>query len=112
GNKIDSLVIEGKVNNAFNLKAESDITVGLYNSSESDSVVWKQNPLYFTKTNSNGVFSINYLPPGDFKAFAFSDKNKNLKFDGGEEMIGFLNNTINSNVDSNLIFTLFKEKPI
>lgn len=112
GDKIDSLIIEGKVNNAFNLKAESDITVGLYNSSESDSVVWKQNPLYFTKTNANGIFSINYLPTGDFKAFAFSDKNKNLKYDGGEEMIGFLNNTINTNVDSNLIFTLFKEKPI
>lgn len=111
GNKIDSLIVKGKVSNSFNLKSESDITVALYSSHENDSVVWKQKPLYFTKTDGNGLFSLNYLPVGDFKAFAYSDKNKNLKYDGGEEMVGFLNRVINTNIDTSLNFILFKERP-
>lgn len=111
GNKIDSLMIKGKVINSMNLKSESDITVALYNSNESDSVVWKQKPLYFTKSDGNGFFTLNYLPVGDFKAFAYSDKNKNLKYDGGEETVGFLNRVVNTTIDSSLTFLLFKERP-
>lgn len=104
-------MVKGKVSNSLNLKSESDITVALYSIHENDSVVWKQKPLYFTKTDGNGLFSLNYLPVGDFKAFAYSDKNKNLKYDGGEEMVGFLNRVINTNIDSSLKFMLFKERP-
>ena len=109
GNTIDSLFIEGKVAKAFNLKPEKETTVGLYLADENDSVVFKMKPLYFTKTNDNGSFKLSYLPKSTFKIFAFSDYNRNLLFDGGEEAVGFNDNTVKTDVDSSVLLKTFKE---
>ncbi len=111
GNFIDSLFIEGKVTKAFNLKPEKETTVGLYTANESDSVVFKKKPLYFTKTNESGSYKLSYLPKASFKIFAFTDYNKNLLFDGGEEAVGFSNNLIKTGEDSVLMLKTFKEPP-
>lgn len=110
GNTIDSLFVEGKVSKAFNLKPEKETTVGLYTPDENDSVVFKKKPLYFTKTNDNGAYKLSYLPKASFKIFAFTDYNKNLLFDGGEEAVGFNDTIIKTGEDSTLIIKTFREE--
>lgn len=109
GSFIDSLYIKGKIVNAFNLKPENEITVGLYKDNETDSVVFKKKPLYITRTSSDGSYKVSYLPKSSFKTFAFSDKNKNLLFDGGEEVVAFNDAIINTGVDTLINLKTFKE---
>lgn len=110
GNYLDSLYVKGTVVNAFNLKPEGGLVVGMYNSNENDSVIYKKKPLYVTKTSDNGSFKLSYLPKSSFKAFAFSDKNKNLLFDGGEELVGFNDSIIKTGSDSIISTKVFKEE--
>lgn len=110
GSAIDSLFIKGKVVKAFNLKSEKEVTVGLYNEEESDSVVFKKKPLYYSKTADDGTYKISYLPKSTFKTFAFTDYNKNLLFDGGEEAIGFNNTKIETGSDTIINLKVFKEE--
>lgn len=111
GSSIDSLKMQGSVINAFDSQKQADVTVALYPESETDSVVWKSKPLYFTKTNNNGTFNLNYLPAGNFKSFAFTDKNKNLKYDGGDEKVGFIAKQVNPIEDTIMEFKIFSELP-
>lgn len=110
GTVIDSLYILGKTTNAFNNRPEKGVTVGLYNENEEDSVIFKKKPLYFTKAAEDGSYKLSYLPKSTFKAFAFTDINKNLIYDGGEEMIGFADSKVTAGTDSVLNMNLFKEE--
>jgi hypothetical protein len=110
GPVIDSLEISGKVVNASDLKPEKDVTVGLYDKKEEDSVVFKKKPLYFTKTLEGGTYKLSYLPRSSFKAYAFSDKNKNLMYDGGEEMVAFNKEPVSTLTDTINNMILFREE--
>lgn len=110
GNSIDSLYAEGKVKNAFSLKPEKDVTVALYDTLETDSVVYKKKPLYLSKSNAEGQYKLTYLPRAPFKAFAFFDKNKNLMYDGGEESIGFRDSLMRVGTDTVANFRMFREE--
>ncbi len=109
GNYIDSLKLEGDVTNAFTLKRESDVIVGLYSLNESDSAIYLNKPVYFTKTNASGQFKLTNLPQNNYKIVAFTDKNKNLTFDSGEEMVGFKEKAVNAGNDTLIHFRIFKE---
>lgn len=109
GNIIDSLKIAGQVNNALNLKGEPDAVVGLYSNIDNDSIIYLNKPDYLTKTNESGKFTLRYLPKQVFKLVAFTDKNKNLLFDSGEEWIGFLDHPVTSGSDSLISVSVFKE---
>jgi hypothetical protein len=111
GSYIDSLWITGKILNAFTLSPEKEVMVGLYDVLSSDSVLYKSKPLYFTKSSDDGNYRLSYLPKSDFKIFAFSDKNKNLMYDGGDEMVGFKDTITRVSKDTVVNFKVFKEIP-
>lgn len=110
GAVIDSMEISGKVINASDLKPEKDVTVALYDRNDEDSVVFKKKPLYFTKSLEGGLYKLSYLPESSFKMFAFTDKNKNLMYDGGEEMIAFKNDHVSTVSDTVSDMILFREE--
>jgi hypothetical protein len=110
GAHIDSLRLEGKIDNAFDLKREKDVTVGLYDENESDSAVFNKKPLYLTRTGPDGRFKMGYLPESKYKLFAFTDKNKNLLYDGGEEQVAFNDELVEIPKDSVADLKLFKEE--
>lgn len=92
GPTIDSLRIFGKVSLTFSEKNQDKITVAIY---EADTFnIFNHTPTYFTKTNKKGVFSIENLKAGNYKIYAFDDKNKNLKVDSKTEKFGFISSTI------------------
>jgi len=111
GNIIDSLAINGFVSSANTNKPLPNILVGIYLPNSEDSIVFKEKPLYITKTNSDGKFSFRYLPNSTFKIIAIKDDNKNLMYDGSIEEIGFNINTINAIDTFPIQLKLFKEKP-
>lgn len=110
GAYIDSLHIKGKVQNAFDHKTEKGLLVMLY-SDINDSAVYKDQPDYFGKTNTEGSFEINNIRPGKYKIYAIKDANGNFKYDGEPESIAFAEGSINPADDKELLLELFQEKP-
>lgn len=110
GGLIDSNFIAGKIENAFTNQPESNVTIGLYDvDGYNDSTTIKYKPVYMSKTNESGIFSINNLPAQTFKLIAFKDENKNLKKEVTEQ-VAFINNNVNSTDSNNhkLNLKLFK----
>lgn len=112
GSTIDSLKIQGKIINAINMSPSANILVGLYDAKSNDSIIYREKPLYISKTNQNGEFKFNYLPNAPFKIVGISDQNKNLLYDGSEEQIAFTKELVNtSDTTLRAPFLLFKETP-
>jgi len=93
GNFIDSLQIEGKIINSFDLLEEENALIMLYNNYE-DSIPYKEQPLYLAKTNANGNFVLNNIKTGTYKMFALKDMNNNYLFDQPNEQVAFLDSLI------------------
>ncbi len=113
GDIIDSLEIKGKVVDAITKKAEENVLVLLYQNT-ADSVVRKNRPFYFGKTDKSGNYKIQNLKSGTFKIFALKDGNSNYKFDNSEEKIGLLDSLIHipDTTISSIDFEMFLEDPI
>lgn len=108
GTKLDSGFISGKVEYANEAKPAKDFGVLLYDS-EDDSVFCKSKPLYYTKCDKFGQFEFAYLKAGNYKLFALEDKNSNLTFDLPNELIGFVNNKVNTSDSLPLSIAVFEE---
>lgn len=110
GSYIDSLTLRGRVRDAFTNKAEEDVLVMLYDNLE-DSVVYKEKPFYFTRTNSNGEFKIKNLKARRYKALALKDENYNYKLDAAGELIGYLEEDVvlTDSFQTKLNFFIFEE---
>jgi hypothetical protein len=80
GDFIDSLSYKVEVKDAWTNQPVSNCTVGLF--SPEDSL----NPIYFSKTNSLGIGSLNYLKQGNYKVRAFMDQNGDLTLQEHEKM--------------------------
>lgn len=111
GNAIDSLKLNGQVINAFDKLPADKLLVGLYNAEASDSIVYKEKPLYISRTDGSGNFKFNYLPNASFKIVAIKDQNKNFLYDGSEEQIAFSSKLVSPKDSSALTMYLFKEIP-
>ncbi len=108
GNYIDSLIVKGKVENAFDHKTEKGILVMLY-SDFSDSVIYKKKPDHFAKTKEDGTFQINNIRDGKYKILALKDANANYKYDEETESIGFVDTIIDASSKQNILIELFQE---
>lgn len=93
GDKIDSLSVRGKIIDDFTGEAEKDMLVMLYDQLD-DSIVYRERPLYFARTDDNGNFEINNLRADTFKVFGLQDANVNYYYDNPIEKIAFLDSTI------------------
>jgi len=88
GNTIDSLQISGRVVDAADSKPCEDIVVMLY-SGTADSLPLKTIPVYISRTDKEGNFSLKNLSGGSYKIFALKDANSNYLFDQPTEAIAF-----------------------
>lgn len=114
GSYIDSLSLKGVVEDAFNKKAETFISVMLYeiDSTYNDSTIYKRPPNYITNTlDSTILFDLNYLKKGKYALFGLKDEGKNNMFDQQVDKIAFVKDTIVLPTDEIYLLTLFKEVP-
>ena len=108
GNFIDSLIVKGKIENAFDHKTEKGALVMLY-SDFSDSVIYKIKPDYFAKTNADGTFQINNIRKSSYKLHVLKDANANYKYDSEGESVGFIDALIDLPEEKNILIELFQE---
>lgn len=87
GPEIDSLQIFGSVNELFKEQIPEKITVALYQQDTFN--IFNHTPVYFTRTDAKGRFSITNLKAGKYYIYAFEDKSRNLKVDSKSEKFGF-----------------------
>ena len=93
GDYIDSLSVPGTIADAYTGKAEENVLFMLYENL-SDSVVYKDRPFYFARTDKEGRFNVTNVKGGSFKAFALFDQNLNYRFDSDVEKIAFLDSIL------------------
>ncbi len=110
GQTIDSLKLSGNVTNAFDNRPGKNVLVSLYDSNSNDSMVYHHKPLYISRTDEAGNFKFSYLPDHTFKLVAVKDNNKNLMYDGPDEMIGFVEGAVKPDSTRQTI-RLFREQP-
>ena len=93
GSYIDSLTFKGRVQDAFTKSGIENATVMLYEEN-TDSIPFKEKPMYFVKTSRSGSFVMEYMKEGKYKAVALLDENKNYLFNPKSEAIAFSDNPI------------------
>lgn len=118
GSFIDSLQYRVFVYDAYTKTPVSEALVMLYTNLE-DSVVKKQKPIYFAKTNQAGVCTINNIAVNTYKVVVLYDKNSNYLFDQTDEKIGFKSSplvlgtdTLSQKTDTLSIFTNYPAKKL
>lgn len=89
GNAVDSFALNGKVLDAYTLKAAANACVMLYTAAD-DSCPLRDAPDFFTLTDRDGHFSFNHIPQREYHLYALADKNFNRRFDQADESFAFL----------------------
>jgi uncharacterized protein (DUF2141 family) len=93
GEKLDSLSIKGKLDDAFNqLPVEKSMVMAYLNTH--DSVPLTTIPDYIAQADSAGIFALNNLKAGTYKLFALVDGNRDYMYNGPGEKIGFYSDLI------------------
>lgn len=112
GDLIDSLRVSGQVADALTGDPVENISVMLYDIS-ADSVVRKSRPYYFSRTDKSGRFDIRNVKAGRFKVAAIEDADQNLRWDGENEKIAFLDTllSVHDSAQNIVSLLLFKNQP-
>jgi uncharacterized protein (DUF2141 family) len=97
GDNIDSLQVSGRVIMVPANKPAEDILVMLY-SGTADSLPLKTIPLYISRTDKEGKFTLRNLAGGSYKIFALKDGNTNYRFDVPTEAVAFSDSLITPSV--------------
>lgn len=113
GTYIDSLEVGGSMKDAFDMNPDNFVSILLYeyNDTFTDSIIYKEKPLYVTNTLDSSVqFRLKNLKEGTYKLFALKDKNNNYKFDPKTEKIGFIDEPIQVPTTETFQIKLFQEE--
>jgi uncharacterized protein (DUF2141 family) len=111
GTYIDSLKINGKVFDAFNQETEDNISVMLYeiNENYTDSLIYKEKPMYVTSTLDTTNFEFTNLKAGKYFMVAIKQPSNNYIYKPQQDKIGFLQDTITLPTDKSFTIPIFKE---
>lgn len=100
GSYIDSLEISGQVKDSYEDLPVKEILVALYQLHDTivnkDSIPFNKAPSYYTYTDENGFYKMEYLKPENFQLIAFEDLQGDFKLNGAGEKLGFYGEAINT----------------
>lgn len=114
GNAIDSLTLNGSLNDALYRTPETFVSIMLYpvDSTFTDSIIYKNKPLYYTNTlDSLTEFTIPNLKEGKYLLAAVKDVSRNYVFDPSLDKIDAVQDFISLPNDSVFKLSLYKEIP-
>ncbi len=111
GDVIDSLSISGTIKDAFNEKADKNVSIMMYevDAAINDSIIYKEKPFYVANTLDTIAWEITNMKAGKYLLVAMNDVSKNYTFDPKQDKIGFHSTTIEIPTDSTYELTLFEE---
>ena len=95
--KIDSLTLSGKLQDAYTLTEVENAWVMLFEENRADSIIFKEKPNYIAKTNKNGDFYFPNLNNKNYNIVSITDFD--FIYNEGEKM-AFLNTLVNAERDS------------
>lgn len=108
GDNIDSLMLKGRVVDAFSAEAVPDVSVMMYRALQ-DSVVYTERPFYLSKTDDTGRFEIGNISAGTYKIVAVEDDFQDYLFSKGERIAFMTDDVILSDsLSPNLTLRLFQ----
>lgn len=115
GPELDSLSISGSVKNgftkSFDVKKDENIKVLLIPTRQ-DTIFGKRKANIFTSLDSSGNFKFSNLREDTYRIYALKEQNNDRIFNGNDEWIGFLNDSIVLNKDtSNIQLEITKAYP-
>lgn len=110
GPVLDSLTVNGRVKNAFDLTPPENAWVMLYENG-TDSAPLVDRPGYLGRVEKNGAFSIGFVKPGSFKVVALTDLNNNYLYDLPDEQFAFLDEPVVSDSLPFVELSMFTAKP-
>lgn len=97
GDQLDSLSISGQVKNGyskdFDLEKDKEVIAILIPTSR-DTIFGKRKASYYTTVDSSGNFSFNNLREDTYRVYALKDMNNDKIYNGNDEWIGFLDDSI------------------
>jgi len=103
GNELDSLSISGSVRNgftkSFDQKRDENIKVLLIPTRQ-DSIFGKRKANIYTNVDTGGNFKFNNLREDSYRIYALKEQNNDRIFNGNDEWIGFLEDSIVLNKDT------------
>ena len=107
GPELDSLRVSGKVTDINSGTTVTDALVGLYAVKDTMDAT-RQKPIYYSKTDTSGNFSIENVKENTYELMAIRDGNSNFTFNPQTEKIGFVKDKIvlKQNID-NIVITVF-----
>jgi len=113
GTYIDSLNLVGEVTDPMVKKLVKGIDVMLYDydSTFTDSIIYKQKPRYIANTLDSTLFELTNLRAGKYLLIALKDANNNKIYNPEIDKIGFVKDTVTLPTDKKYNFTIFKEIP-
>lgn len=115
GTYIDSLLISGEVKDPSLKKSATNLDVMLYeyDSTFTDSIIFKKKPRYIANTLDSTLFEITNIRAGKYLLIALNDANKNKIYNPDVDKIGFVKDTITLplTTEEKFNFSIFKEVP-
>lgn len=97
GDQLDSLSISGQVKNGyskdFDLEKDKEVIAILIPTSR-DTIFGKRKASYYTTVDSSGNFTFNNLREDTYRVYALKDMNNDKIYNGNDEWIGFLEDSI------------------
>lgn len=114
GDYIDSLTINGSVQDIVLPKLDKKVTVMLYEFTEefNDSIIFSEKPTYVgTTKEKDPSFELSNLKEGNYILLALQEEVNNYTFEPKKDKIAFIAEPIQLPTDSSFVLQLFKETP-
>ncbi|QOI96780.1 MAG: Ig-like domain-containing protein [Flammeovirgaceae bacterium] len=107
GPHIDSLFIKGTVKDLLKGVPAENFTVAIAPLNDTFNI-FNHTAQFFTLTDKEGEFAIENIKRGNYRLYAFEDKNKNLKVDSRSESFAFVSDTLSltQSINSQVLYAI------
>lgn len=101
GDKVDSLMCSGYTADSYTADSVSRtfiwffIADSLPDTPDYDSTIFNRKPDVIARAQNNGIFIAQNLKPVDYRIYAFGDKNDNMMYEAGTDLVGIIDGVYN-----------------
>ena len=112
GPTLDSLVLKGNVEDAFDLETDEYLSLQLYkiDSTYNDSIIFNSQPTYLANTLDSTTYTLKNLKEGSYILIALKDIGDDYIFNPLYDKIGYYDSIVSLPKDSIINLRLFKEE--
>ncbi len=101
GREVDSLMCSGYTADSYTADSVSRTFIWFYiadslpDTPDYDSTIFNRKPDVIARAQNNGIFIAQNLKPVNYRVYAFGDKNDNMMYEAGTDMVGIIDGVYN-----------------